>query len=135
MRQRPAVLRGEGMVGMEKCLSLYRKRTGWQGEYLQGVSVTYGQKRNLTAARDKTRNHRVEQGVQLEKWADVKIPLESMNKHTNVEVGDILLPGRGPKELAQPSQPKKEGWPYFVVQQVEDRREDAVLPHLRLKCL
>lgn len=120
---------------MDKSVTLYRKGLDWQGEYLQGLSITEGQSRKLTAARDKTRSHRVEQGVEISKWAKLIIPEESLNKDTSIQLGDIILPGSGPKKLSAPSQPRKEGWKYFVVQEVENRCSDSVLPHILLKCL
>jgi len=120
---------------MDKRVTLYRKAEDWKALYLEGVSLTYGQSRMLRDSRDKTRRHRADTGVQTEKVAEVKIPKEVLDKNTSLDVGDILLLGKGPKQLSSPSQPRKEGWEYFVVQQVEDRLGDAVLPHLRLKCV
>lgn len=96
--------------------------------------MTEGYLRKMTTGRDKTKTHRVEQGAQLQKWAVVKIPAELLDKNTEIRPGDMLLPGKGIAQLASPSQPKKEGWSYFVVEEVQDRRREAVLPHLLLRC-
>lgn len=121
---------------MHRSVTLYRKNQQWKALYLDGVSLQYGQNQKLTAARDKykSKDHRVDQGVQLQKWAQVKIPKERMPDGVTVEVGDLLLPDTGPEQLSSASQPWKEGWTYFVVQQVEDRLNEPVLPHLSLKC-
>ncbi len=118
---------------MDKRVMLYSKVQGWQGQLLEGVSMQYGQKQELTQSRDKSGRYRMEQGVQKGKWLTLRVPKESLHKNTKIHPGDILLPDSGPAKLTSPSQPYREGWTYFVVQQVEDRLGDGILPHLVLK--
>lgn len=118
------------MVGMERQVTLYRKADGWAGVELAGVSVSYAQIRKSTDSRDKAGRHRIDQGVLRKKAAKIRIPAGSIPEGLTVEVGDVILLGQGPQALNSPSQPRSQGWPYVIVEQVEDRRWVPFLPHI-----
>ncbi len=117
---------------MDKTITIYRKTDSWRAVVAKGVSLRYGYSRSLGKSRDKAIRRRVDQGEHIEKRALIIIPASSLDFTCKIHVGDIIVPGEGAEQIDGPSQPKTEGMTYWVVAETEERRQDMILPHLKI---
>lgn len=114
-------------LGFGESIVLYRKANNWVGERIPGVSLTVTNSRSTDLRRDQSRSSRIETGVANTRSVRV---LVQNNREELACPGDVIVWGQGkfPEQLDSPSQPKREGWSYSVIQSVTDRR-NAPLPH------
>lgn len=118
-------------LGFGESIVLYRKEKNWAGEPISGVSLTVTTGQSTDLHRYKNKSSRIETG--RSKSRSVQVLVQSQ-RETLASPGDLLVWGQGdfPEQLDSPSQPKREGWAYSVIQQVTDRRK-AALPHWELE--
>lgn len=121
------------MVGADRTVTWYRKRDGWKGTVLSGVSWD-GELLRSTAdqrGRNGSTGTARDQGERLEREIRVMIPLASLPKdypdkngaiRDGIFPGDILVLGTGPERLTGPSQPEREGRAFLTVSRVRDGR-------------